>query len=160
MTQPTPLSTVLTGRDRTGGDRPEIRRDRDQALAQASDVTIAVGQSRSHDDQPRRWPDRHLYSTLILVSLVLNLGAAWYLSNIAQIGNADGLSRTANAWYVIFSRDPHLSAIGFVWPILPSLVQIPLLPLVRPLGSPELAGWLMSSMSGAATLAVLAAILG
>jgi len=82
------------------------------------------------------------------------------LANIAEIGNADGLSRTANAWYVLFSRDPHLSAIGFVWPVLPSLVQIPLLPLVRLIGMPELAGWAMSAGFGAATLAVLAAILG
>ncbi len=41
--------------------------------------------------------------------------------------DADGISRVANSGYVLMSRDPHLSAIGFVWNPLPSLVEIPLL---------------------------------
>ncbi|GAY18237.1 hypothetical protein [Mycobacterium sp. shizuoka-1] len=43
----------------------------------------------------------------------------------------DGPSRLANAGYAIMSRDPHVSAIGFVWNPLPSLTEIPLLPLSR-----------------------------
>lgn len=39
----------------------------------------------------------------------------------------DAISRTANASYVLFSRYPHLAAIGFVWNPLPSLVEIPIL---------------------------------
>lgn len=41
----------------------------------------------------------------------------------------DTLARTANAYYVIASRDPHLAAVGFVWNPLPSLAMIPLLEL-------------------------------
>ncbi len=41
----------------------------------------------------------------------------------------DAVSRVANAYYVVFSRDPHLAAVGFVWSPLPSLVLIPALPL-------------------------------
>ena len=41
----------------------------------------------------------------------------------------DAISRVANAYYVVFSRDPHLGAIGFVWSPLPSLAVLPLLPL-------------------------------
>lgn len=40
----------------------------------------------------------------------------------------DAPSRVANAGYVVMSRHPHLSAIGFVWNPLPSMVQIPMLP--------------------------------
>jgi hypothetical protein len=43
--------------------------------------------------------------------------------------NGDTLSRVGNAYYVLYSRHPHLSAIGFVWPPLPSLLLIPFLPL-------------------------------
>ncbi|MDY6999268.1 MAG: hypothetical protein SW019_21955 [Actinomycetota bacterium] len=39
----------------------------------------------------------------------------------------DAPSRVANAGYVFMSRDPHLSAIGFVWNPLPSLAQLPVL---------------------------------
>ena len=43
----------------------------------------------------------------------------------------DGPSRVANAGYALLSRDPHLSAIGFVWNPLPSLTEIPLVALSR-----------------------------
>jgi hypothetical protein len=41
----------------------------------------------------------------------------------------DALSRVGNASYVVFSRDPKLAAIGFVWTPLPSLAMLPFLPL-------------------------------
>ncbi len=40
----------------------------------------------------------------------------------------DGQNRVADAYYVLFSRDPHLAAIGFVWNPLPTLAVLPLLP--------------------------------
>lgn len=40
----------------------------------------------------------------------------------------DAWSRVANAYYVLYSRDPHLAAIGFVWNPLPSIAVLPLLP--------------------------------
>jgi hypothetical protein len=41
----------------------------------------------------------------------------------------DTWSRVANAYYALYSRDPHLAAIGFVWNPLPSIAVMPLLPL-------------------------------
>jgi hypothetical protein len=41
----------------------------------------------------------------------------------------DTVARTANAFYVLFSRYPHLGAIGFVWTPLPSLLALPLVAL-------------------------------
>jgi hypothetical protein len=55
------------------------------------------------------------------LGLVLNLRYSYHVG--------DALSRTANASYVLFSRYPHLAAVGFVWNPLPSLVQLPLLAL-------------------------------
>ena len=43
----------------------------------------------------------------------------------------DAWSRVGNAYYMVFSRDPHLAAIGFVWGPLPSLLVLPLLPFSR-----------------------------
>ena len=43
----------------------------------------------------------------------------------------DAPSRVANAGYAVLSRHPHLSAIGFVWNPLPSLVEMPFIPLHR-----------------------------
>ena len=41
----------------------------------------------------------------------------------------DAWSRVANAYYILYSRDPHLAAVGFVWNPLPSIAVLPLLPL-------------------------------
>jgi hypothetical protein len=39
----------------------------------------------------------------------------------------DASSREANAYYVFFSNDPHLAAMGFVWNPLTSLTEMPLI---------------------------------
>ena len=87
----------------------------------------------------------------LLVSIALNL--------FLNLGNGDALSRTANAYYVLYSRDPHLAAIGFIWPPLPSFLQLPLLPLLRPLNLIIMAGPIISSLFGAASLVMLNIIL-
>ncbi|MCW2549445.1 MAG: hypothetical protein JWN96_3905 [Mycobacterium sp.] len=64
----------------------------------------------------------------LAVAVVYLLGGLW-LSLGQDSLMSDALSRTANGYYPLFSRDPHLAAIGFVWNPLPSLAQIPVLPL-------------------------------
>ncbi|HXA33585.1 MAG TPA: glycosyltransferase family 39 protein [Acidimicrobiales bacterium] len=68
--------------------------------------------------------------------------------------DSDAPSRVANAGYVLFSRDPHLGAIGFVWNPIPSLTEIPLLLLSHlwpPMLSQGQAGTFMAAafMAGA-----------
>ncbi len=41
--------------------------------------------------------------------------------------SGDAQSRLANGFYVLFGRDPHLAAIGFVWNPLTSLIELPLI---------------------------------
>ncbi|MGE2733565.1 glycosyltransferase family 39 protein [Mycolicibacterium vaccae] len=60
---------------------------------------------------------------------VLYFGVGALLILRYNLFDPDAPSRVANAGYVFLSRDPHLSAIGFVWNPLPSLVQIPVLAL-------------------------------
>ena len=75
----------------------------------------------------------------------------------------DAMSRVANGYYVLFSRDPHLAAIGFVWNPLPSLAAIPLLlatPLWSALASRALAGCLVSALCGACSVALMHRLLG
>ena len=60
-------------------------------------------------------------ATILVLQLHLIVGDAW--------------SRVGNAYYVFFSRDPHLAAMGFVWNPLPSMLEIPLV-LARALWPP------------------------
>lgn len=63
---------------------------------------------------------------LLPLAVYLALGAVIAFTFHAVPG--DAWSRVGNAYYVLFSRDPHLGAIGFVWTPLPSALTLPLLP--------------------------------
>lgn len=62
-----------------------------------------------------------------LVPLVVALPTAWVLVIHYHSIYQDAMTRVANAYYVLYSRDPHLAAIGFVWTPLPSILEMPLL---------------------------------
>ena len=96
---------------------------------------------------------------IFVVAAAVNLLCAWWLTFVWVVGNGDAYTRTANAFYVLFSRMPHLAAIGFVWPPLPSFLQLPLLPVGRWIGHAEFAGPLLSSLVGAMVLVLLNAVL-
>jgi hypothetical protein len=66
---------------------------------------------------------------LFAVGVLAYLTVGWLMVFVAQTVVGDAWSRVGNAYYILFSRDPHLAAIGFVWNPLPSLAVLPLLPL-------------------------------
>ncbi len=71
------------------------------------------------------WWGIGLFAGLTAAYLVVGV----YLYVVVGYINPDASSRVANAGFTIWSRDPHLGAIGFVWNPLPSLVEIPLVEL-------------------------------
>ncbi len=66
---------------------------------------------------------------LFIGLFAIYFAAACYLDLVANVIPQDALSHLENAERVLFSRDPHLAAIGFVWSPLPTLVLLPLVPL-------------------------------
>ena len=91
------------------------------------------GASQAHEGaegfQPRsvwdRWEGRLCFWIPLLVFLAIGAILVFRYAS----SNGDATARVANAYYMLFSRDPHLAAIGFVWNPLPSLAVLPLLPL-------------------------------
>lgn len=67
----------------------------------------------------------------------------------------DASIRTADAYMVLYSRDPHAGAIGFVWPPLPTALRVLLLPITRPLGLGEFTGPLVGIACTAGVAVVL-----
>jgi hypothetical protein len=57
---------------------------------------------------------------------------------------------------MLFSRDPHLAAIGLYWMPLPTVGQLPFMLLLSPLHHAELSGPLADAFCGALTVLVLA----
>jgi hypothetical protein len=83
--------------------------------------------------------------------------AIWMLAGMRyEIG--DAVSRSSDARIMLFSRDPHLAAVGFVWLPLPVLAQLPLMLVLSPLQHAAYAGPLTTSISGAITALVVARI--
>jgi hypothetical protein len=80
------------------------------------------------------------------VALVGYVALAW-LAVSRNVVMGDALSRLANASYAVRGRDPHLSAIGFVWSPLPT---VGMLVPVRALGNGAAQGrWLVPAIGAA-----------
>ena len=83
---------------------------------------------------PRRLARVHRPSDALIwfwSALVAYLAVAFYVTLVAhsQGLGQDGVSRVAIANRILFSGDPHLAAVGFVWSPLPELVLVPLVAL-------------------------------
>jgi hypothetical protein len=108
------------------------------------------------DPRPPRRPRvlRRLRSeggVVALFAFAIYLTVAILLDFKYRILPLDAVSRMANGYYVLWSRDPHLAAIGFVWSPLQSAADIPLLlfkPLFPVLSTHDLAGSIVSVLAG------------
>ena len=98
-----------------------------------------------------RWRTWALFGSLTLAYFVI--GTVLVLRY--NIFEPDAPNRVANAGFALFTRDPHLSAIGFVWNPLPSMAEIPLVWLSQWLPSLKYAG-LAGVLQSAAFMAAAA----
>jgi hypothetical protein len=107
--------------------------------------------------RPSRWWGAALFVTFSAV--YFGVGAVLVLRY--NLLDPDAPSRVANAGYTFLSRNPHLSAIGFVWNPLPSLVEIPVVWFSQwwaPLKTHGLAGAVQSSLFMAGAVLALRGI--
>ena len=80
---------------------------------------------RASPQQPRkRWRSEGTVLFLAAATAYLALAGVFLRADVVF---PDAVSRLANGFYVLFSRDPHLPAVGFVWNPLPSVAALPLL---------------------------------
>jgi hypothetical protein len=111
-----------------------------------------------HIEQTRHSVTRLLTSeggVIYLVSFAIYVTVAVLLDFKYHSFNGDATSRMANGFYIVYSRDPHLAAVGFVWTPLQSMADLVLLlgnHLWPALSHNDMAGSLVSAlaMAGAA----------
>jgi hypothetical protein len=87
-------------------------------------------------------------------SFVLYFIVAWLLDLKYKSFIPDAVSREANGFYVLYSRDPHLAAVGFVWQPLQSMADTFFLlgnHLWPALSHNDMAGSLVSALAMAGT---------
>ncbi|MBJ7340482.1 MAG: ABC transporter [Mycolicibacterium sp.] len=93
--------------------------------------------------------DRRLKIAVYAVALLVYLAVGYWLQVRHGFILGDALSRVSAAQGAVFSRDPHLAAIGFIFTPLTSAVQIPavlLSPLWPVLTERALSGTIMSAL--------------
>jgi 4-amino-4-deoxy-L-arabinose transferase-like glycosyltransferase len=97
----------------------------------------------------RAYSDRKLKLSAFFISLVVYLAVGYWLQVQHGFILGDALSRVAAAQSVLFSRDPHLAAIGFIFTPLASMVQMPaigLSPLWPDMTARAFSGTIMSAL--------------
>lgn len=92
----------------------------------AVSVSILITRARTRDSVRWRLTEPQV---LFIVLFAVYFAAACYLALVANVIYGDAWSRVELAQRVIFSRDPHLAAIGFVWNPLPVLALLPFVAL-------------------------------
>lgn len=129
----------------------------DGQLADAGSVRTAAGGGR---DFSGKGLGRSLAVVLFVLVFAMEFAVGYHYAYTMNYTHSDAMSRVANAFYVLYSRDPHLAAIGFVWNPLPSLADLVVLllyPFVPSVATHGLAGIAMSAFFAAATASLLLA---
>jgi hypothetical protein len=128
---------------------------------------LAVIERAQEEDQysPTRSRGQRLSAegAVFLGLLALYLAVAAWLVFGQHSLMEDALSRVANASHVIYSREPKLANVGFVWTPLPSLLMMPFLPLKYLWPALVEQGFLanvMSALAMAASARALSGLLG
>ncbi len=100
-----------------------------------------------------RWP----YLVALLSWIVYSAAAIWMTEGLhLQLG--DSIARMNDARAMLYSRDPHLAALGLYWMPLPTVGQLPFMLILSPLHHAELSGPLACAAVGALTVLVIARI--
>ena len=99
--------------------------------------------------------DRRLKFTIFFICLAVYVGVGYWLQIQNGFVMGDTLSRVASTRAVLFSRDPHLAALGFIFTPVAAMVQIPavwLSPVFPDIAGRAFSGSMMSGlfMAGAA----------
>lgn len=99
------------------------------------------------------WTDRRLRAVVFWSALAIYLAVGYWLQVRNGFIIGDSLARVSAAQSVLFSRDPHLAAIGFIFTPLAAMLQIPsvaLSPLWPDMAERAFSGTIMSSVFMAA----------
>ncbi|MGV1006251.1 MAG: ArnT family glycosyltransferase [Candidatus Nanopelagicales bacterium] len=96
-----------------------------------------------------RLSDRSLKVAALVVSFAVYVGFGYWVQVSHGLILGDSLSRVYAAQSVLFSRDPHLAAIGFIFTPLTAAIQVPIIaltPLFPALAERALSASIMSAL--------------
>jgi len=124
----------------------------------SSTAIIALDRGRTRDRIRTRGKRRGFpYENVLMFTIALGfyIAIATYLVFHLHYMIDDAYARIDNAFDVLFTSDPHLAAIGFFWPPLPSFLELPIIAFKDvwpPLVTQGFAGSIESAIFGAGTV--------
>ncbi|MBI5087786.1 MAG: methyltransferase domain-containing protein [Actinobacteria bacterium] len=98
--------------------------------------------------------DRVVLAAGLACGLLYAVIGMWTITR-GQYMIGDAAYRVANARVILFSRDPHLAAIGMTWMPLSTMATLPFAAVLEPFGLGWAAGSLMTATFGGATVVML-----
>jgi hypothetical protein len=131
----------------------------DEQTAALATADLLVSAGTPTDRRSREHPPGWEIGASVVALLVYLAAAAWmYYGMRYEIG--DAISRTADARAMLFSRDPHLAAMGFVWLPWPVFAQLPAMLILSPLRQAGFSGPLTTAIGGAITVYLVGRMCG
>ena len=105
-------------------------------------LRVPSAQRAARKPRPSLWPGFAWFAAVTSLALA----GGWWLIYVAQIFVGDAMARVVQAHSVVLSRDPHLAAVGFVWPPLPSIAEVPFVLALQRFTAPVFAGQIVSAL--------------
>jgi len=87
----------------------------------------------------------HPSTSIFIITFIFYSTIGIFSTLVYDVSDYEGLMRISQAFSALFGRDPHLSAIGFIWPPLPASSNLPFIFLLRPFRLEIISGTLMSA---------------
>lgn len=98
---------------------------------------------------------RYRYFILFGIFLVIYFLLAYHLVFDLHYAFGDAVTRTEKPFLVLYDNEPKLASIGFIWPPLPSLVQIPFIAMFKGIAVYGFAGKLVTVFFGALNVVLI-----
>ncbi|MBV8528521.1 MAG: hypothetical protein JOZ75_09415 [Candidatus Dormibacteraeota bacterium] len=122
-------------------------------------LTLPRPRTRPHARERARTRRIPVEGLLIFVAVATfyALAGAWLDFHMHYMID-DAYARIDNAFDVLFTSDPHLAALGFFWPPLPSFLELPIIAFKNvwpPLVTQGFAGVIEAALFGAGTVVVI-----
>ena len=121
-----------------------------------ADQRVKVGRTRRAAPSSGRTERRVTFAFFTLLFIVIG----YFSARVGGMIPGDALSRVGSGQSVLFSRDPHLEALGFIWGPFPTMFQLPFIALRGfwlPFTSAGMAAIVVSALFMAGTLSQLLA---
>ncbi len=98
---------------------------------------------------------RYRYALIFVFFAIFYFVLSWHLVFNLHYAFGDAVTRTEKPFLVLYDNEPKLAALGFIWPPLPSLIQLPFIAMFKGIIIYGFAGKLVTVFFGALNVVLI-----